>query len=263
MKKNTRILFLVFTLMIALLMMSRGYSYAKYASNTVWNYYIESKGFYFNSDISTGNTDSNWDGSSISFNVTNFDNDDLITANDISYKTTCTVVGEASSYATCKVNGTDSNIYTGTLTGGVKSTKNDYIDIVSNEELTGLTVNVTVESLSPYHKTLVGEYILNKGSKEIGELKVTYNAGTSSDRVVITNSYNENKCCKLSWNTNKLRIDDNSGDILSSISDGDGYIKDVVFSINKKDSLDFTFYRTDFDENLDDSQFTLVEVNDC
>ena len=110
---------------------------------------------------------------------------------------------------------------------------------------------------------MVGEYILNKGSKEIGELKVTYNAGTSSDRVVITNSYNENKCCKLSWNTNKLRIDDNSGDILSSTSDGDGYIKDVVFSINKKDSLDFTFYRTDFDENLDDSQFTLVEVNDC
>lgn len=263
MKKNSRVMFVVVALLIVLFMMSRGYSYAKYASNTVWNYYLESRGFYFNSDLITGNNDRNWDGSSISFNITNYDNDDLISSFDISYRVTCTIVGEASSYATCKVNGTNSNIYNGTITGGTKSTKSDYIDIVSNEELTGLTVDITVESISPYHKTINGEYVLNKGSLEIGGLNVMYNLGTSSDKVIITNSYNENKCCKLSWNTNKLRIDDRSGNILSSTSDASGYVKDIIFSINKKDSIDFIFYRTDFDENLDSSQFSLIEVEEC
>ena len=263
MKKNTRVMFIIMALLIVLFMMSRGYSYAKYASNTVWNYYLESKGLYFNSDLTTGNTDNNWDGDSISFNVNNYDNDDLVTSFDISYRTTCTITGEASSYASCKVNGTNSNIYNGTLSGGVKSSRTDYFDIVSNQEITGLNVTITVEAISPYHKTITGNYVLNMGSTEIGGLNVTYNAGTSSDKVIITNSYNENKCCRLSWNTNKLRIDDNSGDIISSTTDGNGYIKDIVFSINKKDSLDFTFYRTDFDENLNNSQFTLVEVDDC
>lgn len=263
MKKNTKVLFIVIALLIVLFMMSRGYSYAKYASNTLWNYYLESKGFYFNSDLTTGNNDSNWDGDSVSFNVNNYDNDDLVTSYDISYRVTCTITGEASSYATCKVNGTNSNVYNGTLTGGVKSTRNDYFDIESNQEITGVNVNITVEARSPYSKTITGSYVLNKGSREIGGLNVTYNPGSSSDKVIITNSYNENKCCKLSWNTNKLRIDDNSENILSSTSDTNGYIKDIVFSINKKDSLDFTFYRTDFDENLDNSQFTLIEVNDC
>ena len=43
MKKNTRVMFIIMALLIVLFMMSRGYSYAKYASNTVWNYYLESK----------------------------------------------------------------------------------------------------------------------------------------------------------------------------------------------------------------------------
>lgn len=262
MKKDTRFMLIIVSVLIVLFMMSRGYSYAKYASSTVWNYYLESKGFYFNSDLSLGNTDNNWDGSSISFDVRNYDNSDSITDYDINYKVTCTIKGDAASYSTCHVNGTDSNVYNGILTGGIKSTRSDYFEIVSNEEITGITVEVKLESISPYSKTINGEYVLSKGVKEIGGLSLSYNPSDSGDKVVITNSYNENKCCKLSFDSNKLRIDDNSN-FISSTTDSNGYIKEVLFNINKKDSLDFTFYRTDFDANLTSDEFTLVESEDC
>ena len=70
MRKDTRIMLVIVSVLVVVFLISRSFSYAKYASNTVWNYYLESKGFYFNTDLSTGNTDNNWDGSSITFDVT-------------------------------------------------------------------------------------------------------------------------------------------------------------------------------------------------
>ena len=261
MRKDTRIMLVIVSVLVVVFLISRSFSYAKYASNTVWNYYLESKGFYFNTDLSTGNTDNNWDGSSITFDVTNFDNDQLISDYDINYKITCTIKGDAASTTSCKVNGTDSNVYNATLTGGIKSTRTDYIDVVSNEEITGVTVEIKVESTSPYVKTLYGDYVLSKGQSEIGGLNLSYVPSDTGDKVIITNSYNENKCCKLSFDSNIIRID--SDNYISSVQDDNGYIKEIVFSIDKKDSLDFTFYRTDFDVNLTGEEFILVETDSC
>lgn len=258
--KRYYLLFIV-AFLVVLFLMSRSYSYAKYASNSVWNYYLQSRGFYLESDdISLGNVDNNWDGGSINFSFKNYVNDSDFTNHDITYKVTCTVLGDAANYSSCYLNGSSSNTYTGTLSGSGKAIKNDYFDIVSGEEITGLSVEIKLESLTPYKKTITGEYILNKGTKEIGELKLNYNS--SDDRVVITNSYNENKCVKLSWDSSKIRIDNNKN-ISSSNSDDDGYIKEIIFNIKNKDSLDFIFYRIDSDVELTNNDFTLVESNEC
>lgn len=298
MKKSTKNMILIVGVLGIVLLVTYGFSYSKYVFNTIWNYYLTSKGFYFSSDDLDSsvvkNVDNLWDGGSVYFNIKNSLNELVTSDYDIKYRATCKVTGTASSYSTCHLNGTGTDTYEGTLStykacsnyknDGVdvsslgKSTceeqgyewrnqitdKNLYFDIVKTgtEELINVTVEVTVISTEPYKKQLKGEYILIKNKSEIGELSMDLRNDTNL-QLVIANSYQENKCAKLSWDSNKLKIDIDINEVNSYSTDSNGYINEISFGIDKKSSLNYIFYKTDFSEDIGINAFTLVETNEC
>lgn len=296
MRKVTLCILVFIGVLLTIFIGARGFSLAKYAAKSTWNYYLESQGFYFNSDTLNGkdNVNNNWDGGSVNFSITNSNNDSLSTGVDIKYKAVCTVVGEASSSAACKMNGLDSSTYEGVLSSNAScvnnkdevdvssfdkekcvkdgyewkasTTKTDlYFDVVSldGSEVAGLNVLVEVQSTSPYKKTLSSTFVLNKSKGLIGGLKVNYKENDVSNRLVVTNSYDEDKCVKLSWDSSIARIDV-SRDMVSSYKVDDlGYVNEIILKINKKDSKDFLVYKKDFTKTIDDKFFTLIETNGC
>ena len=74
--KRNRLLIILF--IIILFVVTATFTLGKYAYNNAWNYYLSSKGFYFESDLLSINTKKNsllrWDGSDISFEIRNSQN---------------------------------------------------------------------------------------------------------------------------------------------------------------------------------------------
>ena len=218
----------------SILALSYCVTYARYVSNSIWNYYLESKGFYFTSkELENKRIKNDWDGSKVYFDVRNSLNSYIATEYDINYEVTCKILGEVN--GTCKINGTESNVYEGTLSTyegcvnlkdekdvssynketcnnegysyRVKETvANNYFEVVSNDEkeLNNITVEITVKSTSPYTRTLKNEFILSRSLDETGSLNLIYNEYEEYSRLVISNSYNETKCVKLSFDSSKL-----------------------------------------------------------
>lgn len=266
-------------------------SYAKYASNTLWNYYLTSKGFYFSSDNLTEKgtkiVNTIWDGNSIFFNIKNNLNDIVITDYDIGYKVTCTIQNPQIENVSCKLNGTSSNRYEGVLSNfkSCVNTKNDgvivtdydkttcemngyewmnqiatkdlYFDIEGDVE--NVDVNIIVTSTFPYTKTLSGNYVLYKDKSLIGMLNKQYLEYTDYSSLVITNSYKENKCATVTWDANKVRIDFEKNKITNYATDNSGYINEITFPINGKESIQYIFYKVN-QEQYDTSLFTITEI---
>ena len=80
MKKDKTTKHLLYALfgIILLVVLTRGITYAKYVSDAAFNYYLGSKGFYFESDdlelTQSKITDTSWDGEKVTFNVKNSSN---------------------------------------------------------------------------------------------------------------------------------------------------------------------------------------------
>ena len=72
----------IFTIFVILIIMFATISLTlgKYIYNSVWDYYLSSKAFYFESDLLDINTKNNsllkWDGSDINFKINNSQNKD-------------------------------------------------------------------------------------------------------------------------------------------------------------------------------------------
>lgn len=297
-KKITKYLTVIVVGLIGILIITRGITYAKYVSNAVLNYYLSSKGFYFDSEelksTTKTNVDTSWNGENVSFTITNSANDTLATEYDIKYKVTCTVE-EENTTKVCYLNGTTSStIINQTLStaAGCSNYKKDGKDTSSYDEDTckkenytweaipttsNLTFNVvdtegkdvdtatvliTATSTSPYEKTLSAKYILSKDKSEIGTLSLKYEEKTNYENIIITNSYNEDKCVKLTWNPSNLLIDldDNS---ITTNEDDNNYVNEIIFKLEKKNSKNFIFYKTDKSKTYTKEDFTLVETTEC
>ena len=210
-----------------------GFTFAKYVSNSVWDYYLKSRGFYFSSDYLGTSTINNyntlWDGGSVPFNIRNNLNDSVITDYDIDYRITCSVEGEAATYAECHMNGTTTHTQDGVLSsfqvcinntddeidvslfnktncelGGYDWTnqiaiKDLYFDVVLTDEqyeLTDVTVNVTATSTAPYSKILRGNFVLHKSNVEEGRIALNFKNYADYNRLTISNSYQRFKMRK-------------------------------------------------------------------
>lgn len=298
MKKRTKYMLLIVLILGIICMITNGYSYAKYVASSAWNYYLGTKGFYFSSEqLGTQkitNINNNWDFDSTYFRVKNSENDYLISDYDIEYKVTCTIQNDASNYSKCTLEGTDSNVFTGTISSssicknnkdgedtssynqgqceskGYKWTaqesyKDIYFDVVKTgeKELDYVSVLIEVETTSPYSKKIIGEFNLSSTEMKENGLKLDYKELNNYSRIIVSNSYDENKCVKLNWNSNDLRIDETNKEISSFKYDDNGYINEIKFNINKKDSISYIFYKTDFSKEYDNQAFSLIESNDC
>jgi hypothetical protein len=279
-------------------MVTYGYSYAKYVSNHAWNYYLGTKGFYFGSDElgieKITNVNNNWDFESTYFRVKNSENDYLVTDYDIQYTVKCTIKNDASEYSKCLLNGTDMDTFSGVISSSSvcfdnssqvyidSSNKEDceskghewiiqenykdlYFDIVKtgDHNLDDVSVLIEVTSTSPYKKTLLGEFNLSSIEMQESGLKVDYKEFNNYSRVIISNSYDEDKCVKLNWNSDKLRIDTTNQNIALEKFDDNNNINEIHFNIGRRNSISYMSYKTDFSKTYDNSEFILVESNEC
>lgn len=280
-KKNTKYLIIGTLFLGGILLFTYGFSFARYISNTVWNHYLQTKDFYFNSKTLGKDVVNNiWDGESIYFDLENSLNDLVATDYDITYQVTCNII-ESDVSSQCYINGTNSNTYIGTLSSdytcindtgdgvivsdfdrntcqmqgyryaAVKTVQDIYFDIVGNAN--DVLANITVTSLEPYTKTISSDFILHKDQSEEGNIKLQYN---ENKQLIITNSYNEDKRIKINWNSSKLRIiEDVSSDFQV---DTEGYINEMIITIDKKNSLSYQFYEIN-ESSVND--FSLIELN--
>ena len=185
------------------------FSFAKYAKNSFWDYYLKSQEFYLSSDdlVSENIVNRIWDGSKVYFNVKNSLNNELITDYDINYDVVCKVLN-SDVETDCYINGTNSDTYSGVLSsnsfcvndtgdnvdvngynksdceiGGYtwknqEAAKNLYFEL-SNAEVTNAEVEIILTSTSPYSKELIGTFKLNKDE----------NSGKEIDLLVTINNY--------------------------------------------------------------------------
>ena len=293
MKKKKRyssllIIILVLTLTVII---TRGFSHARYASNAVFNYYLSSKGFYFESDDLSFDTKSNvdtmWDGEKVYFTLSNSANGALSSETDIVYTVSC-VVDEEDTTKQCLLNGTGKSEINATLSASfgcsdstykdednciindkkwtaTPATSDVYFEVVdtSGEEVLNANVLVKVTSSKPYKKELSGRYNLIRDNSEIGGLSMKYEEGSIKSNLIITNSYNENKCVAVSWDSLDFIYDVNSKEVLGKGTDSDGNINSVYFMLDKMDSTSLEFYEKDKAASYNELSFNLVESNMC
>ena len=294
-KQITYSLAITVVALVGLLILTRGITYAKYVSNSVLNYYLNSKGFYFRSDDLTAetknNVDTSWDGNKVSFTINNSSNKSLATEYDIQYEITC-AIEETDTTKVCYLNGTYSSKVTQTLSAdfackdttnnkdvssldestctkqgytwtAIPSTSTNYFEVVdiNGKDVDTANVIITATSTSPYKKTIKGKYTLNKDKSELGTLSLKYETKTHYENVIVTNSYNEDKCIKLTWNSDNLVIDNSNS--MQTIENDNKYINGVIFKLNKKDSTNFIFYKQDKSKTYSEADFALVESTEC
>lgn len=271
-----------------------GVSYGKYAYNSVWNYYLKSKGFYFDSNILNQNNtkivNNLWDGGHVYFDLRNNLNDSISSDVDINYKITCSII-DSSTDASCNILDTNKDTYEGVLSSfkSCKNIKNDgvdvkkydkatcemngylwenqialkdiYFDIVGNEtEVESAKIRITAESTSPYKKTLSNEFILTRDKNTTGTIDYDYIDEGPEGRFIISNSYEENKCVRLNWNSSNLKIDLEKNKVTKYATDSNGYINEIDIKLENQSSTIFKFYDNNINE-YNKSEFTLTEIN--
>lgn len=134
---------------------------AKYIFKVEDVHTIESASFYFNSDID-GNYTKEWDGVNaleIGFCVTNYENQNLVTDENVSFNLDVEKQDDTNDEITTKIYENNAEVSgEETLTGGTATTKNYILKINKNAEITNdeFNIKVKINSLSPYKKEIVG-----------------------------------------------------------------------------------------------------------
>lgn len=271
-------------------------SFARYSTNKVWDYYLKSQGFYLSSDNLSNNqknVNTLWDGNSIKFNIKNSINNNLITDYDINYSVTCEILDENID-ATCSINGTKNSYITGVLSNNSKCinnlndskdvskfTKSEcelnnyvwvqqpvneelYFDIIPNEsyEIKNVNLLITVTSLSPYKKTLTGIYNLYKNEIDEGSITKQTIKKDNYNLLVITNTYDTNKCVSVNFESDTLALDVNSK-YKEFTQDENGYIKEFKINLDSKTSEKIIFYTKKANVNFDNLQFDVSLSSGC
>lgn len=292
--KNKKML-LIILILIGIFGFSHLKSFARYGSNYVWNYYLESHGFYLESEslgLDKKNTNTLWDGTSVHFGVKNYSNNDLITDYDIRYTVTCEVLNNDP--YTCKLNGTESSSLNLVLSSNSRCvnelednvdvsdfsksdcelggyvwrnlavTQDVYFDVIGNNgvEVNNARIKITVSSTSPYRKSLTGIFNLFKNVQSTGEIVKQIYDNNLYDELVITNTYDIRKCVEVSFNTS-TRIVEKDNAMINPVVDQDGYIESFKILLDGKTDKVFKFYNRDFSINYSTDDFTVVESNGC
>ena len=287
--KHRKYLIIIFLSALALMVVYFGTTYAKYVYKEAHNYYLQSKGFYFTSDyldVNTKQTVNNyWDGSSVYFNIKNNINESIVTDYDINYKVKCTT---NNANATCNLNGSGKNEIDGVLklnavcenntSDGVDTSTFTYEEcssngytwnnkVVSEEmyfdivgyDISRVNVNLEISSISPYKKTLVGKFILNK-VKTTTDIDIKYKDYSEYGILNLRNNSNTTRCVVVSFDPNNLLVNEYNT-AKSYTKNSDNYIDSLTISINSSSSANYKFYKKN-NITYDASSFTIVDI-DC
>ena len=287
--KHRKYLIIIFLFTLALMVVYFGTTYAKYVYKEAHNYYLQSKGFYFTSDyldVNTKQTVNNyWDGSSVYFNIKNNINESIVTDYDINYKVKCTT---NNANATCNLNGSGKNEIDGVLklnavcenntSDGVDTSTFTYEECSSNgytwnnkvvseemyfdivgDDISRVNVNLEISSISPYKKTLVGKFILNK-VKTTTDIDIKYKDYSEYGILNLRNNSNTTRCVVVSFDPNNLLVNEYNT-AKSYTKNSDNYIDSLTISISSSSSANYKFYKKN-NITYDASSFTIVDI-DC
>jgi len=299
MTKIKRKLYLIGVLLVAIFIIFYSFTLARYVSNSAWDYYLNSKGFYFSSDYlaatKVNNVDSLWDGNSVHFNIKNTLNEAVITAYDIDYQVSCTLDAAAAVYSECRLNGSvnssenktvvadyacvnntgdsvdvtaydETNCDSGGYDWTVQAVEDDlYFDIVltnSNYSIKDVTATIEVTTTSPYAKEITGEFKLKKIEAIEGEVSLSYENYSIYDRLIVSNPNLSIKCVKVTWDSDDLLIDKENSSFSSYSTDASGYINEIIFNISAKKDINYMFYPRD-SGTYDVNDFTIANDSGC
>lgn len=264
---------------------------ARYSSSSAWNYYLESRGFYFSSDFlgsNSNNVNTLWDGDSVHFNLKNSSNENSITDFDIRYRVTCEVLDNPD--VNCKLNGTNNSTVTGVLSSNSRCVNEiDEVDVssyskseceirgysweniavssdlyfdlipVGNYVISNVNVKITANTTEPYSKTIEGVFSLYKNSYASGSVSKQLIDGVDSDSLILTNSYDSRKCITVEFDSSK-RIVNKEDDMSDFTLDQSGYIRKFKIGINAFSNKKIIFYNKDFSYNYSVDDFIISEV---
>lgn len=248
MKKKILIISLLF-IVVSIIIFTHT-SYARYISNSIWDYYLSSNNFYFESDYLDKNIKNNiynsWDGNSISFNLKNGLSNDIYTKDDIKYEVSCITLNEAS----CLVNG--ESVYKAILKGNTFTTETLSFRIEGDADLTNVTV--IAKAISPYKKTISANFELNRI-----RIKNTINYDLvdygNYSKLNISNYSNNDKCLSVSYSADNIHVLEDSN-MQNIQTDDDGYINGFEIDIQHNDTVSINIYNTD---SIDNTDFTVLE----
>lgn len=256
-KNNNRIIPLLIVLVILIFLVPTMTSFAKYVYNAVHDYYLGTKGFYFNSDkLSSNHSEfeiaNNWSGAEtyqITVNLNSKKNDLVFAETDIDYEISFT----NSDNIVCSISKTSGTIK-GSASGGINE---DYFIITINPANgTGLAngvqtwVDIEVTSTSPYVATLSGKLYVGVGTEDI-TYEIMDSANNPYLEVNITNSLNEGKDVTLSFDPNVILLDMTSSFRLNATGittqdiNGYAYVNTVTSYVGSLETTTVKFYKVD------------------
>lgn len=295
-KQVKKVIFIIVMLFIVATAISL--TFGKYAYNSVWNYFLKSKGFYFESDLldidNKKNSFLKWDGSDIYFVIKNSLNTELVSEYGISYKITCTVLGEEANYIGCSLNGTNLSEFYGNLSSNAAcinsintedvsslskaeceingytwqqdiSVKDNYFNLIlkdATKNIDEVSVEITAESLTPYNKTLTGVFNLNKVEIEDTEIITNYQSFSEYDELTLINTTSEEKCLLIGFDSNSYLFDLNSVSTRGFDTDSNNNVNQIEVKIGKESSSAYNFYKLSDEKVYSVSNFN-VEEKEC
>ena len=281
----------IFLVCLLLILFLIGSSFGRYVYQGLRNFYLQTKKFYFNSDKLTESGAifriENWSGVgsySVTFNMNSFDNNMLVSDDNIDY----TIEYSCSEEITCNL--VDSN----TTRQIPSSTNTDAFTIIMSVPTNtvfnrgdSVTLNVKTTSTSPYAKELTGRFTLVVGhyglSHEIEDsanspylnVRITntldyytvnqnitgHNAGTQisiEDYLALSNTDKE-KCSSsiitLTYNPQVVLLDMTSEayqeavNMTTQVINGYNYVNSISFKIDALSSKMIKFYKIDTTQN--------------
>lgn len=281
-KKQVLIILIVLIALISLIIV-----FGRYVTNSINNYFLRSREFYFESDKLSENGTllqvDNWSGVddyTITINLNSRKNNIEKASYDISYN----VNYSCSDNAICNLSKTEGIIYA--------STNTDYFNLIitPNTQLRNgdkVVVDIEVNSTSEYQKTLKGEFVLVVGQENISyqitdeekspylELSITntlsyytvrqafgnYNQGDriDVDTYLSLPEENKNKCysgeVKIDFDPQEVLLDMTSEayttakNIETTEANGETYINSLTINIDAISSVDIRFYKVDVNKD--------------
>lgn len=256
-KNNNRIIPILIVLVILAFLVPTMTSFSKYVYNAVHDYYLGTKGFYFNSDkLSSNHSEfeiaNNWSGAEsykMTINLNSKKNDLVFAETDIDYNISFT----HSDNIKCSISKTSGTIG-GSASGGINE---DFFDVIIEPvDKVGLPngtqtwVDITVTSTSPYTATLSGKLYVGVGAEDITH-EIIDSPNSPYMEVNITNSLNTGEDVKLTFNPNVVLLDMTSSfringtEITTEEINTYDYVNTVTSYVGSLETTTVKFYKVD------------------
>lgn len=239
--QQNRKIIIVIIVIISLLILS--VTMAKYIFKVEDIYTIESAKFYFNSNLD-GNYTNEWNGAEsleIGFSVSNYENQNLVTNEDILFNLEAEKQDDTNNEVTSKIYENNAEVSgEETLIGGTATIKNYVLKITKNSEITSdeFNIKVKINSISPYKKEIVSniKIKMKKSNNEISS--ALENNGEYVTLKINTNDFTESKT--ISYDNTKVTLD-KANILLQNVNIGAGNftIPKANFETNKEYEIIF------------------------